>query len=139
MKKMTLALVLVMAASLTYAAPDLPTTNYFGGYKLVASTNSNSGTTGLSTTTAYACFPVTLLTYCTEAEASHTNTSSDVRALIFSINKVLNDAVDALASTNKFAYFLLSDGVTKGTDTDTIMSIRTQTAIDLGTVTLPSE
>ena len=137
--KMTLALILVMAASLAYAAPDTTITTYYTGYKLVASTNSASGTTGLAISTAYACFPVSVLTYCTEAEASHTNAATDVRALIFSINKVLNDAVDALASTNKFAYFLLSDGIAKGTDTDTIMSIRTQTAIDLGTTTLPSE
>ena len=63
--KMTLAMLLVMAASLAYAAPDTTITTYYTGYKLVASTNNNSGTTGLAISTAYACFPVSVLTYCT--------------------------------------------------------------------------
>lgn len=60
-------------------------TNWIPGYRYIAATNEDVGTTGISTGTAYVCFPLSGLTFLTATAANHA--TGDVRAVQFALVK----------------------------------------------------
>jgi len=140
MKLTHIIAILLVAGLPALAAPDTTITNYLPGYVLVPNTFTNAGDTGLDTNaTAYACIPVSLMAYCTEDEAAASGGTSDVRAVVFSINKVVYEAVSALVSTNQFDIMTFNEHIKSGTSADIGITHTITTEIDLGTTTLPSE
>lgn len=106
MKTLKLAALAIFAALAVQAAAINATTNYLTGYVSVTQGWSTAENSGLVVGTAYVCIPFATLTnssmpVLTAANASHTGTVSDVRALLFSINDKAYTTYAATASTNR--------------------------------------
>ena len=120
MKK--LAVIIALIASVTYAAPNQTITNWISGYQYIASTNSDVGTTGISTGTAYVCFALTNLTFLSAADADEA--TGDVRELQFAIVKSWYDQYYAAASTNRPAQLTIGETSTYDASTNADLKLK---------------
>lgn len=105
------AVALLAGTIIAMAEPVVVITNFFPNYKLVASTTTNAGGTGLSTGVAYACFALEDLTALSESAAAASGTNSDIRPLMFAVVDEAWEVYDALASTNQTTTWLLDRDV----------------------------
>lgn len=129
---------LMITAGLAIAAPSVVITNWLPGYKYIAATNEDVGTTGIATGTAYVCFPAAALEFLTD-----TGATGDVRNVQFSLEKWWFDQYQAAASTNRPA--MLTIGETSVYDASTNADLRMKYTMEVkvnlsGTgVTIPAE
>jgi len=110
--KRTVTAVAVLAAVLLAGkaeAIDVTITNWIPNYQYIASTNSNVGTTGIETNTAYVCFPLTDISLATNDAAE---ASGDIRELIYRLVEYWHGQFEAAASTNRPTKLLISESGT---------------------------
>ena len=82
------------------AASTTTITNYYPGYVLVTQ-NWDLAASGLSTSTAYACIPLTAIPAATAAALAPTGTTSDVRILLYAIQDAAYTNYFNTVSTNR--------------------------------------
>lgn len=125
-----------MLAATSEAGYKPAITNWVNSYKLIPSSCTNVGTTGLSTGKAYMVFAVTNMPNITEATAGVTN---DVRLLIWSMTERFYEALQAKVLTNRPTRVTITKKVLNATAGDVKFEHAIETELDLGTVTIPSE
>jgi hypothetical protein len=131
-----LALILAIAAvPVAGRAADEVITNYFAGYVFVPATSTNSGTTGLTVSNAYLCFPLSILSANVSTSQAAT-AAGDVRAVMYALNQEFY--ASRSLSTNKSASVIAraADYTTSGTNvletvTHVLKTIRQLTAAAL--------
>jgi hypothetical protein len=138
MKGQTMRRILLTAAvllAMNARAGDNVTTNYYTGYKYVAAAEGTNTVDdiGLSTNTAYVCFPLATLTGLTETQAA--STTGDVRAVVFYLLEAFCTA--RAASTNATATTIdrAAAYATSGSNiTESVVhSVKSQRTISAGT------
>ena len=136
MKKMIVT-ALIVCAGLVHAAPLTAPTNYFSGYLLVSSASTNSGTTGLSVTNAYACFPVADIDNLSEANADESSGSTSV--IIYALTKEFYDQLQSVTSTNRITKVTITEAISAGSATAITVEHRTKSLLTIDTTSVPAE
>ena len=145
MKRLIASLALLTALlAITATAGDTNTYLYLPTYAFIPGTNTDVGTTGISTGTSYACFPVSALYYMSDAEAE---TNGDIRALSLGVIKMLYETISNYSPTNgnlKPTYFTIeqSSRYSSATNAEVIMKYETQNTLSFsktGAITIPAE
>jgi hypothetical protein len=108
MKTGIAAVMITLIALACYAAPPTAITNYYPGTVQTDSSFTNAGDTGLSVSNVYLCIPLSSIT---NAEYTANLVTNDVRPFISTLILTLDDAIDALASSNQFSTFTVSEDV----------------------------
>ena len=139
MRKLWIALAwLVLLAGVARCEEPMHITNWWANYVFVASTNTTTGDTGLPASTDYVCFPLADIDHLTAVTASNTNTSSDVRALIFALTKEFYDVYNG-KGTNKPSRLTITETVSTSANGDVKYGHRVQTELDVTTISVTSE
>jgi len=145
MKRLIASLALLTALlAITATAGDTNTYKYISTYRFIEGTNTDVGTTGISTGTSYACFPVSELYYTSDANA---RTNGDIRALSLGVIKMLYETISNYNPTNgnlKPTYFTIeqSSRYSSATNAEVIMKYETQNTLSFsktGAITIPAE
>lgn len=101
MKSITICCCVLMAVAAALAEPITLITNYVANFKVVSSTCTNMGDTGLATNVGgYACFAFTDFSYLTETNCA-VDTNGTMNALMFGLNRGFYTAIQAEDSTNR--------------------------------------
>jgi len=138
MKKRVLAAVVCLAGLAGVAVADVTTniTIYMSSYKMIPSSCTNVGVTGLSTGVAYCVFAVTNVTGLTEAIAP---TNGDFRAWAYLLLDDWFETIAALPSTNQPAAFRMGRTTMQGANTQVKVSYGVEVDRYMGALTLPAE
>ena len=106
--KKTIAILLALAAlaPCAIAGTNDVITNYFAGYVYVPASTTNAGSTGLTVSNAYLCFPASLFSITATQAATATG---DVRAVMYSLGQEYYDSREALAAANQSASTIARD------------------------------
>jgi hypothetical protein len=131
MKKIISIACLVFGLAVSvYAAPPTSITNYYTGAVVIDNTFTNAGDTGLTVSNAYIAIPLSLLT---NTEFTAQLVTNDVRPFISSMIKRLDLAIAALAATNQFSTFTVSEDVryTSATNRTVFRAISEQQTITI--------
>jgi len=141
MKKTAAILAIIALAILAHASPNSTITNSFTGYQYIASTNTDVGTTGVSTGTAYVCFPLTALAYLSAADAAESG--GDVRELEFALIKYFYDQYYAKNQTNRTAQLTITETADYSSETNATIQfkhqIKSQILINGDDISIPGE
>jgi hypothetical protein len=136
--KKYIAAVIIIATTAAFAAPSIVITNWLPGYVFIAATNTDVGTTGCDTGTAYVCFPFASLEFLSETDAT-----TDVRSVQFALEKWWFDQYQASASSNRPTMLTISETSVydASTNADLRMKYTTEVKIKIsGTgVSIPNE
>jgi hypothetical protein len=133
---------MLLLASVAVAGPEtitnyLPVTDYL----FVTNTFADAGDTGLPTGQHYVCFKLGALSNLASNQADNASASSDIRAVIRSLNDKFYTVLQAVASTNRPENQTVSYNVSYTGDTNAPLTetFSVKTKLSIGTVTLPAE
>lgn len=109
MKRAALTTIMVLTAGAVFAGVSNAPSFYQSGYVLVPSSSTNSGTTGLAVSTAYACFKVDDIDALSEGAANATTGLYSV--IVYAMTKEFYDSIQAVASSNRITKVTISESV----------------------------
>ena len=135
MKKISwLVGLVVLGAVAARAEAEMAITNWVSGYQYVAGTNTDTGTTGLPTNTAFVCIPMAVLNLTTnQADEA----GGDWRALVYAVNEQFYVAY--AASTNPPAKLVMQESVSATSRTNLTVEYKIRTTLVCSALTIEGE
>lgn len=136
MKKLMVGLAAVLLATGVLAVVQTNIVTYVSSYKLIPSSCTNVGVTGLSTGKAYMVIAVTNVPGLTE---STVRTNGDFRLLVYALSEKFYNAIQAQAITNQPTHLSITRSLMQGAGVTMEMGYGIKVDLTLGTVTIPGE